>query len=160
MIYILNVLNRRASIYVPLYLTIILPDTQKMVRPNDRKTAVISLTKTLADSASFVDRYQKGWAFTCEALLKLLEDPPLPTANEDLTLDQDVDDMSFGVGFTQLTTCKRVSRDQWPEITDVKRWVGGYLHEADARHAGRITQFIQARLTPEARTALQTYMQS
>lgn len=153
-------LNLRASVYVPLYLTIILPDTQKLLRPNDRKTAVISLTKTLADSTSFVDRYQKGWAYTCEALLKLLEDPPLPSASDDLIVDQDVDDMSFGVGFTQLTTCKKVVRDQWPEITDVKRWVGGYLREADTRHGGRITRFMQERLSPEARTALHAYMQS
>ncbi len=151
-------LNRRASVYVPLYLTIILPDTQKLVRPNDRKTAVISLTKTLADSASFVDKYQKGWAYTCEALLKLLEDPPLPSASEDLMIDQDVDDMGFGVAFTQLTTCKRVARDQWPDITDVKRWVGEYLRGADTRHAGRITRFMQERLSEEARTALHAYM--
>lgn len=142
-----------------MYLTIILPDTQKLLRPNDRKTAVISLTKTLADSASFVDRYQRGWAYTCEALLKLLEDPPLPSASDDM-VEQDVDDTSFGVGFTQLTTCKRIARDQWPEITDIKKWVGEYLHEADTRHAGRITQFVQERLSPEARTALLAYMRA
>jgi len=99
-----------------MYLTVILPDTQKLARPLDRKTAVISLTKTLANSEAFANRYKKGWAFTCEALLKLLELPPLPTAKDDIIAENDVDDMAFGVGFTQLNTVKPRQRDPWPEI--------------------------------------------
>ncbi len=130
------------------------------MRPHDRKTAVISLTKTLADSPAFVDRYQKGWAYTCEALLKLLENPPLPSATDDIIAEQDVDDMSFGVGFTQLTTCKKIVKDRWPEVTDVKKWVGEYLQAADRRHSGRISRFVQERLSAEAQNVLMNYMRS
>ncbi|KAI9878034.1 MAG: importin-alpha export receptor [Pleopsidium flavum] len=150
----------QSGVYVPLYLTVILPDTQKLARPLDRKTAVISLTKTLTDSSAFVDKYMKGWGYTCEALLKLLENPPVPSATDDIIVDHDVDDMSFGVGFTQLTTCKRIARDQWPHITDIKKWVGEHLQAADRRHSGRISRFVQERLPPEARDVLLSYMQS
>ncbi len=56
------------SVYVPLYLTIILPTTQQLARPLERKLAVVSLTKTLADSQAFAAKYAKGWGKTCEAL--------------------------------------------------------------------------------------------
>ena len=139
------------GVFVPLYLNIILPETQKFVRPFDRKTAVISLTKTLADSNAFAERYKKGWAFTCEALLKLLENPPVPANTDDNIVEQDPDDMSFGVGFTQLTTIKRPPRDGWPQITDVKAWVSDYLREANTRHGGRISTFAEERLSAQAK---------
>ncbi|KAI9822267.1 MAG: importin-alpha export receptor [Thelocarpon impressellum] len=129
----------QAGVFTPLYMSIVLPETQKIARPLDRKTAVVSLTKTLADSTAFADKYKKGWGYTCEALLKLLENPPVPSDMDDSILDLDVDDISFGVGFTQLNTCRKLPRDPWPEITDVKRWVGSYLKEADSRHSGRVS---------------------
>ncbi|KAL9116309.1 MAG: hypothetical protein Q9187_007168, partial [Circinaria calcarea] len=84
--------------------------------------------------------------------------PPLPSTTDDVIIDHDVDDMSFGVGFTQLTTIKKPVRDAWPEITDVKKWVGEYLKSADARHSGKIGRFIQERLSVEARQALISYI--
>lgn len=145
--------------FVPLYLNIILPDTQKLLRPLDRKTAVISLTKTLTDSVAFAERYKKGWAFTCEALLKLLENPPILTNTEDMIVEQDPDDMSFGVGFTQLTTVKRPVRDQWPEITDVKTWVKNWFVTANGRQNGKMTRFAQERLSAEVAPMFSAYMQ-
>ena len=100
----------------------------------------------------------KGWGFTCEALIKLLENPPILAVADDAIVDQDVDDMSFGVGFTRLNTIKRPSRDQWPEVTDVKRWVGVYLRTADTRKKGKISTYAGARLSPGAQAALQSYM--
>ena len=147
------------DVFVPLYLNIILPDTGKLLRPLDRKTAVISLTKTLTDSQAFAEKYKKGWAFTCEALLKLLENPPMPTSSDDTIVEQDPDDMSFGVGFTQLTTIKRPPRDSWPEIMDVKSWVSSFLKEADKRLARRISTFANERLSAEARSVFAAYMQ-
>ncbi|KAG9544311.1 Cse1-domain-containing protein, partial [Aureobasidium melanogenum] len=128
------------NVFTPMYLQIILPDTQKLSRPFDRKTAVVSLTHTLANSQAFVDRYgKKGWGFTCEALLKLLINPPLPQTADDLIIeDRDVEDVGFGVGFTALNTCKPVPRDPFPEVQDVKQWVGLYLREADSKTGGRI----------------------
>jgi exportin-2 (importin alpha re-exporter) len=146
------------SVFRPVYISIILPDTQKLTRPFDRKTAVVSFTKTLADSQAFVDRYQKGWALTCEALLKLLVNPPVAASNDDIIADHDVDDLSFGVGFTQLNTCRKVPKDHYPEITDVKAWVGTYLKDADKRHNGRIAGFVQSRLSSDAQKALTQVM--
>lgn len=119
---------------------------------------MISFTKTLTDSVAFAEKYKKGWAYTCEALLKLLENPPIPAATEDTIVEQDPDDMSFGVGFTQLTTIKRPIRDEWPEITDVKRWVSEYLGASDARQNGKITSYAQERLAVEVAPVFAAYM--
>ena len=113
----------------------------------------------MTDSIAFAEKYKKGWAYTCEALLKLLENPPTPAATEDTIVEQDPDDMSFGVGFTQLTTIKRPMRDQWPEITDVKRWVSEYVGAGDARQNGKIASFAQDRLPAEVFPAFAAYMQ-
>lgn len=147
------------NIFVPVYLNIILPLTQQLARPLERKTAVVSLTKTLTDSKAFANKYAKGWRFTCEALLKLLENPPMPASGDDVIAEADVDDLGFGVGFTQLNTCKRAPRDDWPEVSDVKSWVGSYLKAADGRHGGAIGGFVSERLTPEAKAVLVSYMQ-
>lgn len=119
---------------------------------------MISLTKTLADSPAFADRYKKGWTYTCQALLKLLENPPEPATQDDAIAEQDPDDMSFGVGFTQITTIKRSAKDHWPEIRDVKSWVGQYLREANTRTNGRIAAFAQERLESDVRTVFGTYV--
>ncbi|KAL8650767.1 MAG: hypothetical protein Q9226_005004 [Calogaya cf. arnoldii] len=148
------------GLYVQLYLSIILPDTQKLARPLDRKIAVISLCKTLTDSVAFAEKYKKGWGYTCETLLKLLENPPMIASTDDTIADQDVDDMSFGVGFTQLQTIKRPARDFSPGVTDVKSWVGQELQSANAEQGGKIKSFAEDRLahSPQALQVLSTYM--
>ena len=148
----------QAGIFVPLYLKIILEHTPKLARPLDRKTAVISLTKTLADSTAFAETYQKGWALTADALLELLVNPPVPAATDDVIADHDVDDMSFGVGFTPLTTVRRAPRDPWPEVGNVKGWVGEYLRGVDQREGGKIQGFAEKRLEERSRVALVGYM--
>lgn len=95
---------------------------------------------------------------TAEALLKLLEDPPLPAATEDLIIDQDVDDMSFGVGFTQLTTIRKPVRDPWQEITDVRLWVGHYLTDQNHRLGGKINLFGEERLGSETKPLFAQYL--
>ncbi|EME85352.1 uncharacterized protein MYCFIDRAFT_72444 [Pseudocercospora fijiensis CIRAD86] len=149
------------NVFTPVYTSIILPDTQKLARPYDRKTACISLTRTLADSQAFADRYAKrGWTITCEALLKLLINPPLPPAADDNVIeDRDVDELGFGAAFTQLNTCKRPTQDPWPEVQDVKAWVGTTLREADQRHSGRIGRFVNEKLDDQGKAALQSVMQ-
>lgn len=141
---------------------IILPDTQKLTRPYDRKIAVVSLTHTLATSQAFQDRYaKKGWTITCEALLKLLINPPLPPSADEAAAieDRDVEDVGFGVGFTALNTCKPVAKDPFPEVQDVKMWVGEYLRKMDVRTGGRIAQLVQEKLSEEGRAALGSVMQ-
>ncbi|PWY72351.1 Cse1-domain-containing protein [Aspergillus heteromorphus CBS 117.55] len=147
------------GLFTPIYLNIILPETQKLARPLDRKTAVLSFTKTLANSDAFANRYKKGWGFTCEALLKLLELPPLPASKDDLIAEQDVEDMAFGVGFTALNTVRPVTKDPWPETgADLKIWTGAYLKEADKKYNGRISGFVQERLEAQAKTVLLSYI--
>lgn len=147
------------GVFVPLYLNIILPETQKLVRPLDRKIAVISLAYTLTNSTAFSEKYKKGWAYTCEALLKLLENPPSPPATDDIIAEADPDDMSFGVGFTQLTTIKRPPRDGWPEITDIKTWVSSHMMKADKDFGGRISTFAKDRLSPQTMPMFAAYIQ-
>ncbi|KAL8828047.1 MAG: hypothetical protein Q9191_002818 [Dirinaria sp. TL-2023a] len=144
------------GIFVQLYLTIILPTTENFPRPSDRKAAVISFTRTLISSNAFAQRYKKGWALTVQALLKLLANPPLPPAVVDIIVEQDVDDMSFGVGFTQLTTIKKPVVDPWPEITDVKAWVSQELR----KNARQMAEYAQERpLDDQAKRIFASYVQ-
>jgi exportin-2 (importin alpha re-exporter) len=142
------------SVFTPLYTRIILPDTQKLSKPFDRKTAVISLTKTITESSAFAERYKKGWAYTTDALLALLESPTVAVAVDDAIDDADIDDMSFGVGFTPLNTCKRPPKDPYPEIKDTKLWVSQQIINADTRTSGLINTFILERLSPVSRQKL------
>ena len=146
------------DIFRSVYLSIILPESQKLVRPLDKKTACVSFTKLLGDSEAFVSRYPKGWPLSCNALLKLLEDPPLPTKGDEVIADHDVDDMGFGVGFTPLQTVKKPLVDPFPDIGDLRKWVGSYLKDADVRHGGRIQQFVRESLGADAQTVLNAYM--
>ncbi|KAI9850674.1 MAG: importin-alpha export receptor [Vezdaea acicularis] len=149
----------QTKVFVPLYLTIILPTTQKLSRPLDRKTAVLSLTRTLTDSAAFANTYPKGWTYTCDALLKLLEEPPLPLGKgDDLILDHDLDDVGFGVGFTPLNTCRKPLVDPWPQVGDLRKWVGKTVAESTARHGGRVQGFVRDRLGERERDVLAGYM--
>lgn len=120
---------------------------------------MLSFTKTLANSEAFATRYAKGWGFTCTALLKLLELPPLPAGKDDLIAEADIEDMSFGVGFTPLNTLRAVPKDPWPETgVDLKAWVGAYLKEADKKQNGRVAQFAQERLDEESKAMLSSYI--
>ncbi|KAF1979108.1 Cse1-domain-containing protein [Bimuria novae-zelandiae CBS 107.79] len=145
------------DVFKGLYLTIILPNTQNLARPIDRKTAVVSFTKTLTDSQAFVDRYPKGWNLTTQKLIEMLVNPPTVNRNDDFIADADVDEVGFGVGFTQLNTCKKTVKDPFPEIADVRQWVGQYLKDANTRHNGKIATFVNERLAPGTREAFQLY---
>lgn len=79
---------------------------------------------------------------------------------DDIVAEHDVDDMGFGVGYTQLVTIKRPPRDSFPEISNVKPWVGQTLRDADARQNGKIGTYVQERLSSESKQALLAYMQS
>lgn len=113
---------------------------------------------TLTDSEAFVSRYPKGWGLTTQRLLELLINPPVPSSNDDIIPDADVDEIGFGVGFTQLNTCKKQPKDPFPEITDVKAWVGQYLKNANQRHGGRIVNLVDERLSPDVKSALAEYL--
>ncbi|KAL9106793.1 MAG: hypothetical protein Q9227_008215 [Pyrenula ochraceoflavens] len=147
------------DVFRNLYLHIILPTTASFARPADRKLAVVSLTKLCADSEAFVTRYPKGWPHSCNALLKQLEEPPIPTKQDDVIMDHDVEDAAFGVGFTMLQTVKKPEADAFPEIKDIRKWVGQYLRDADTRHGGRIGKLVNETLGDDAKKVLTAYMQ-
>ena len=146
-------------IYVPLYLKIILPGTPTLTRSIDRKTAVISLTKTLTNSKAFAETYAKGWSHTCNRLLELLINPPKIDSKDDVVHEHDVEDMSFGVGYTELVTIRPPPLDYFPNVHVGKEWVGQELSTANHQTNGQISQFIQQRLEPQSQTALMNYMQ-
>ena len=148
--------------FVPLYLKMILPVTQQLAKPLDRKVAVISLTKTLTNSQKFATRYIKGWTLSCDALVKVLENAPVIATDDSVVVDQDVDDPSFGVGFTQLSTCRRQPRDLWPEIQDIKQWVGKYFLAADQKAPAdaKPSAWLNDRASPEAKSQFTQYLRS
>ncbi|KAI5924131.1 chromosome segregation protein [Camillea tinctor] len=147
------------NLFTQIYLTIILPTSEQLVRPVDRKVAVISFAKSMGDSAAFAQRYVKGWRFTCEAMLKMLMNPPKVTmgTGDEVVNEADVDDIGFGLGFTPLNTCKKAPRDDFPEVQDIQQWVRQYLTDANVRHNGAIAGFMD-RLTDEGKQALAMYV--
>jgi exportin-2 (importin alpha re-exporter) len=148
----------QANIFTPIYLKMILPISDQLIA-NDRRVAVISFAKTLGDSNAFATRYgQKGWGFTCQAMLKMLANPPTITAGDDTVNEADVDDIGFGMGFTALSTCKKQRALDFPEIQDLSQWVREYLTQANARHNGAIAGYVQERLDDQAKQALAMYM--
>jgi exportin-2 (importin alpha re-exporter) len=148
------------NVFTPIYTGVILPSTQKLSRPTDRKVAVISLTRTLADSQAFAQRYAtKGWTLTCGALLQLLINPPVPQdGGEAVIEDRDTEELGFGAAFTLLQTCKQAPKDPFPDVTDVRVWVGQTLREGDQRHGGRVGRFVQQKLGPQEQEALRQVM--
>lgn len=147
------------KLFTQIYLTIVLPTSEQIVRPIDRKLAVVSFAKTMGDSAAFAQRYQKGWGFTGQVMLQMLVNAPKVASGvgDDVVNEADVDDIGFGLGFTALNACKKSARDDFSEIQDINAWVRQYLLDANARHNGAIATYMD-RLTPEARQAMMTYL--
>ncbi|KAJ2974221.1 hypothetical protein NUW58_g8727 [Xylaria curta] len=147
------------NLFTQIYLTIVLPTSEQLVRPVDRKAAVISFAKSMGDSSAFAQRYVKGWRFTCEAMLNMLMNPPKVTmgAGDEVINEADVDDIGFGLGFTALNTCKKAARDDFPEVQDIQQWVRQYLMDANSRHNGAIAGYMD-RLTNEGKQALAIYV--
>ncbi|KAH6655266.1 chromosome segregation protein [Truncatella angustata] len=148
------------GIFVPIYLQQILPTSQTLARPVDRKLAVVSFAKTLAKSQAFAQRYQKGWRFTCEAMLTLLANAPKVATggNGEVVNEADVDDIGFGMGFTPLNTCKQPPRDELPQVQDISQWVKQYLTQENAASNNAIAGYVQERLTDEGKQALAVYI--
>ncbi|ODA84018.1 hypothetical protein RJ55_02536 [Drechmeria coniospora] len=138
------------------YPPFVLAETEKLARPVDRKTAVVSLTKTLCDSQVFAQKFMKGWANSCRILLSLLANPPAVSAGlgDEIITEASVDDIGFGMTFTALNTCKPVGRDDFPDILDVSKWVKEYMVAANHRHGGAVEGFISQRLPPDQQEAI------
>ncbi|KAG6001996.1 hypothetical protein E4U54_000965 [Claviceps lovelessii] len=146
-----------AQVYPPF----VLAETGKLAKPVDRKTAVVSLTKTLCDSQVFGGKFMKGWANSCRTLLSLLANPPTVagSAGDEIISEASVDDIGFGMTFTALNTCKPLARDDFPEIQNVASWVKEYMVAANHRHNGAVAEFISQRLPPEQQKVMMQYIQ-
>ncbi|KJZ80577.1 hypothetical protein HIM_00427 [Hirsutella minnesotensis 3608] len=146
--------------FTRVYPAFVLAETEKLAKPVDRKTAVVSLAKTLCDSRAFAQKFMKGWANSCRILLSLLANPPAVSAGLDneIITEASVDDIGFGLTFTALNTCKPLARDDFPEILDVTKWVKEYMAGANGRHGGAIEGFITQRLPPEQQEAIAQYI--
>lgn len=142
------------------YPPFVLAETEKLAKPVDRKTAVVSLTKTLCDSQVFAQKFVKGWANSCRILLSLLANPPVvsPGLSEEIITEASVDDIGFGMTFTALNTCKPVAQDDFPDILDVTKWVKEYMGAANQRHGGAIEGFIAQRLPADQQQAIAQFI--
>ncbi|KAK8110363.1 Importin alpha re-exporter [Apiospora kogelbergensis] len=161
--FIAQVDSIQSNLFVPIYLKTILPVSQQLIRPIDRKLAVVSFAKTLAQSQAFAERYQKGWGFTCEALLPILANVVQVAAagGDDVVQEADVDDIGFGMGFTALSTCKKPARDDLADIQDAAQWVRAYLTQANAAKGGVISQWSAERIpSPEGKQNFIVFMNS
>ncbi|KAK2590053.1 importin-alpha export receptor [Conoideocrella luteorostrata] len=153
-----NQLDGRA--FAQVYPPFVLVETEKLAKPIDRKTAVVSLTKTLCDSQVFAEKFMKGWANSCRSLLSLLANPPAVVvgAGDEIITEASVDDIGFGMTFTALNTCRPSGRDDFPEIQNVTTWVKEYMVAANQHHNGAVANFIAQRLPAEQQEAIAQYI--
>lgn len=149
-----------AGAFAQVYPPFVLAETEKLAKPVDRKTAVVSLTKTLCDSQVFGQKFMKGWANSCRILLSLLANPPAVAAGQgdEIITESSVDDIGFGMTYTALNTCRPLARDDFPDVQNVTTWVKQYMVEANRRHGGAIEGFITQRLPPEQQEAIAQYI--
>lgn len=144
--------------FTQVYPTFVLGETQKLVKPVDRKLAVISLTKTLCDSQAFSEKFAKGWANSCRNLLGLLANPPVVSSGPGDEIVTAEEGIGFGLSFTALNTCKSLTRDDFPEVLNVVHWVKEYMVAANEKHGGAIERFISQRLSPDEQQAVVQYI--
>ncbi|KAJ6438573.1 chromosome segregation protein Cse1 [Purpureocillium lavendulum] len=151
-------LDERA--FSQVYPPFVLAETEKLAKPVDRKTAVVSLTKTLCDSQVFAQKFMKGWGNSCRILLSLLANPPAVSGGlgDEIITETSVDDIGFGMTFTALNTCRPVGQDDFPEVVDVTKWVKSYMVAANARHGGAIEGFISQRLPADQQEAIAQFI--
>ncbi|KAI5806627.1 Cse1-domain-containing protein [Peziza echinospora] len=138
----------QAGIFGQVYSAVVLPDTNKLQKPFDRKLAIIGLTKILTSNLFINAPYNRAWPTTASTMVKLLDNvqsiPQGPTS-DDITHEADIDEMGFGVSFSNLNTTKKGIRDPAPAISvaDLKGWVVQTLKGARGRIEGFIPQLPQ-----------------
>ncbi|KAF3132818.1 importin-alpha export receptor [Orbilia oligospora] len=146
----------QAKVFGELYKAFIIPETQKLTKFLDRKTAVVGLTKIVTSSriANVGGDYSNMWLGSIDALLKLLEVPPTPAeggSGYDQATEVDLDDVSFSVSFATLNTARKPITDPFPQIVDVRKWVGGEVKKSQAY------QQRNSQLGPDVRAVLDGY---
>jgi len=120
----------QASIFGQVFMGFILPDTLELSKPQDRKLAIIGLTKLLLTSTAVtVLPYSKIRPNAATALVTLVTRPEAvpqgPAGADDLSHEADLDEMGFAVTFSTLNTTKKLATDPAPEVpmSGVRAWV-------------------------------------
>lgn len=151
----------QAGIFAQVYTSVIIPETSKLSRPIDRKIAAVGLVGVVGFSELMATTYHKGWANTTNELLKVVDLEPTPVQGDSTSDLQgaDIDEVSFGAAFARLNTCKKRADDPFPEATDLRRFVGERLKEANAKFGGRIEAWVTNELNDNLKATVQKYMQ-
>jgi exportin-2 (importin alpha re-exporter) len=91
----------------------------------------------------------------------MLELPQVP-GGDDVTErlhEADIDEMSFGVSFASLITCRKAPKDVQPRILDLKKFVGEKLNEVNSATNGVVVNKISNEASPDMQQIVQKYMQ-
>jgi exportin-2 (importin alpha re-exporter) len=122
------------DIFATTYLKTILPISESSLSTIDRKLAVVSFAKSIAESRAFSQTDTAAWKQTCETMLKLASLPETPSRVEDE--DDDIASHadpevipSLGINFTTLSSCKHPPIDRLAEIQNVPQWLAKYLQQ-------------------------------
>ncbi|KAF8468906.1 Cse1-domain-containing protein [Kalaharituber pfeilii] len=130
----------QGGIFGEVFSAVVIPDTQKLQKPLDRKLAVIGLTKLLLSSASLATPpYNKACPHAATLLFKLLAAPEVvpqgPAFTDDVSHEADLDETGFAVSFSTLNTTKRLPKDPAPEVpmAGLRGWVIGEFKKSKDR---------------------------
>lgn len=117
-------------IFEQVFTAFILHDTLTLQKSQERKLAVIGLTKLLLTSTAVtVPPYSKVCPGAAAALIKLLANPEVvpqgPTGGDGLSHEADLDELGFAVTFSTLNTTKKPAPDPAPEVpmSGLRSWV-------------------------------------
>ena len=119
----------QADVFGQVFTRFICPDTLDLSKPQDRKLAIIGLTKLLLTSTTVtVPPYNKIRPNAAIVLVKLVTSPevvPQGPAGDDLSHEADLDEMGFAVTFSTLNTTRKPAADPAPEVSMpyVRAWV-------------------------------------
>lgn len=104
--------------------------------------------------------YVKGWGFICMNLLDFFKNlfRVVVGFGDEFFVENDVDDIGFGIGFMFLNMCKCGFMDVYFEIIEIEKWVGQYVKEVNVKMNGQIMWFVQERLVFEVQQFFVFYL--
>ncbi|WBW72905.1 karyopherin/importin beta family nuclear export signal receptor Kap109 [Schizosaccharomyces osmophilus] len=143
--------------------SIILPQTQKLSLPLDRKITAIGMVRLLTSDllVSNNSPYERLFIPILSSLLKLFELPIEQTqteADEDLMVDEiDADSVMFQASFSRLATSGGKRVDPFAQIADLKHYAATEMNAANKRYANRVSQIISMHLPGDGQSVLQSY---
>ena len=137
----------QAGLSRQVYMSVVLPDTQGLKNGLDNKLAVIGLTKFLTTAQLLADpQFTKAGTNTATMLQRMLDlsSTYSQVVTADVIQEVDIDETSFVVTFSSLSTTKKAPRDPAPEVStaELKSWVSQNLKNSRARVQPFIMQMV------------------